>query len=61
MTKTLGKKNLEFQITRFNANTLPYYVIIDHEGNLLTQPIGVEPDVRKFIEFLDKGFNNFRK
>jgi thiol:disulfide interchange protein len=59
MTKTLGKKNLIFEITRFNTNSLPYYVIVDHEGNPLTQPIGLELDVRKFIDFLDEGKKNF--
>jgi cytochrome c biogenesis protein CcdA/thioredoxin-related protein len=61
MTKTLGRKNLEFQIEKFNTNTLPYYVIVDHEGNPLTQPIGLELDVRKFIDFLDEGVKNFNK
>jgi thiol:disulfide interchange protein DsbD len=59
MTKTLGKKNLTFQIAKFNTNTLPYYVIVDHEGNHLTSPIGLELDVRKFIDFLDEGKKNF--
>lgn len=59
MTKTLGKKNLTFQIAKFNTNTLPYYVIVDHEGNPLTSPIGLELDVRKFIDFLDEGKKNF--
>jgi thiol:disulfide interchange protein len=58
MKKTIGKKNLDFQITHFNTNTLPYYVIIDHNGKPLTKPMGYELDVRKFIDFLDKGVKN---
>jgi thiol:disulfide interchange protein len=61
MKKTLGKKNLDFQITQFNTNTLPYYVIVDHEGKPLTSPMGYELDIRKFIDFLDEGVNNFNK
>ena len=58
LKKTIGKKNLDFQITHFNTNTLPYYVIIDHNGKPLTKPIGYELDVRKFIDFLDEGVKN---
>ena len=61
MKKTIGKKNLDFQIINFNTNTLPYYVIIDHNGKPLTKPIGYELDVRKFIDFLDEGVKNFSK
>lgn len=61
MKKTLGKKNLDLQITKFNTNTLPYYVIADHNGNPLTNPIGYEPDIRKFIDFLDEGLKKFSK
>jgi thiol:disulfide interchange protein DsbD len=61
LTKTLGKKNLEFQISRFNTNTIPYYVIVDHEGNPLTRPMGFDPDIRKFVDFLDSGLREFQK
>uniref|UniRef100_UPI004048A0BC cytochrome c biogenesis protein CcdA n=1 Tax=Algoriphagus sp. TaxID=1872435 RepID=UPI004048A0BC len=33
--KTLGKQNADFQITRFNNNAQPYYVILDHQEQLL--------------------------
>jgi thiol:disulfide interchange protein DsbD len=61
MKKTLGKKNLDFQITRFNTNTLPYYVIVDLNGDPLTKAIGFDPDPRKYLEFLDEGLRNFRE
>ncbi len=61
MKKTLGKKNLDFQITRFNTNTLPYYVIVDLNGDPLTKAIGFDPDPRKYIDFLDEGLQNFRE
>jgi thiol:disulfide interchange protein len=59
--KTLGKKNMDFQITRFNTNTQPYYVLAGHDGQPLVQPIGHELDVDKFVEFLDEGLRNFNK
>lgn len=50
--KTLGKQNADFQITRFQNNAQPYYVILDHNENLLAQPKGYETDIQEFIEFL---------
>jgi len=57
--KTIGKKNMDFQITRFNTNTQPYYVLAGHDGQPLVQPIGYELNVDKFVEFLDEGLKNF--
>jgi thiol:disulfide interchange protein DsbD len=34
---TIGRVNQDFQISRFNTNMLPYYVILDSEGNSLTE------------------------
>jgi len=51
--KTIGKKNMDFQITRFNTNTQPYYVITDHAGNPLTSPMGHDLNVQHFLDFLD--------
>lgn len=53
--KTMGKKNLDFEITRFNTNTQPFYVVVDHELNILSGPVGHDLNVNHFIEFLDKG------
>lgn len=51
--KTLGKQNADFQITRFNNNAQPYYVILDHEEKLLAKPRGYDADIAEFVEFLD--------
>jgi len=59
MKKTIGKKNLDFQITKFNTNTLPYYVIVDHNSNPMVKAMGFDPDPGKFIDFLDEGKRNF--
>ncbi len=58
--KTIGRKNTDFQITRFGVNAQPYYVILDHEGKELNKPIGFEPDVDKFTAFLDEGIAAFK-
>ncbi len=57
--KTLGKQNADFQITRFNNNAQPYYVILDHEEKLLAAPRGYETNIQEFLEFLDGAKNEF--
>ena len=59
--KTLGKQNADFQITRFNNNAQPYYVILDHNEELLAKPRGYNTDVSGFIEFLDGAKREFEK
>ena len=60
--KTLGRKNLHFQRSKFNQIAQPYYVIIDADGNVLTKNnYSYSRDVNKFVEFLKEGVSNFSK
>lgn len=59
--KTIGNQNADFQITRFNNNAQPYYVLLNNEEELLMSPIAYDLDVQNFINFLDQGIENFRK
>jgi len=60
--KTLGRRNLNYQIEEFHANAQPLYVLMDGEGNLLTdKPQPYDKNANKFIEFLTKGLDNFKK
>ena len=57
--KTLGRKNLNYQKTAFNMNAQPYYVIINADGQVLTQEnYKYDRDVQKFINWLNEGINN---
>ncbi|MDR7129819.1 thiol:disulfide interchange protein DsbD [Algoriphagus sp. 4150] len=58
--KTMGKQNADFQITRFKNNAQPYYVILDHNGNLLAPPKGYDTDIQAFVGFLDGAKERFR-
>ena len=59
--KTMGKKNADFQVTRFNTNTLPYYNLLDTEGKELTsRSYGYDSDVEAFIAYLQEGLDSFR-
>jgi thiol:disulfide interchange protein DsbD len=60
--KTLGKRNLEYQKTKYNMNAQPYYVLIDAEENVLTaENHKYDRDVQKFISFLNEGIDNYKK
>ncbi|MDD3568030.1 MAG: thioredoxin family protein, partial [Bacteroidales bacterium] len=57
---TVGRKNADFQISRFNVNSQPYYVLLGNDEELLTAPYGFNTNVEEFIKFLDKGIEQFK-
>lgn len=57
---TIGRKNADFQISRFNVNSQPYYVLLDSNGGQLTAPHGFNTSVEDFIQFLDKGIEKYK-
>ncbi len=59
--KTVGKKFADFQITHFNVNAQPFYVLLDHNGEKLVPPRAYNLDVDEFVAFLDKGIEEFKK
>lgn len=58
---TLGKKNMDIEIEKFNQNAQPYYVLLDGDGNVLVQPRAYNLDVDAFVKFLDDGVAAFNK
>ncbi|MEN6456473.1 MAG: cytochrome c biogenesis protein CcdA [Prolixibacteraceae bacterium] len=58
--KTIGKKYADFQITRFGVNAQPYYVLLDHNGNLLIDPKAYDLNPDHFVQFLDEGLKEFK-
>lgn len=59
--KSIGKQFADLQITRFNVNSQPYYVLLDTSGNLLTTPRAYDLNIDAFIKFLDDGSEKFKK
>ena len=59
--KTIGKKNSDFQITRYKINSQPYYVILDLNENVLVPPRSYNLDIKKYVDFLDEGLEEFKK
>ena len=58
--KTLGKQNADFQITRFNNNAQPFYVVIDpFSEKIVYKPWGYELDIDSYINHLSNGIKEF--
>ncbi len=59
--RNLGNKNVDLQVSMFNNNAQPLYVITDHEGSALVKPYAYNEDVAAYISFLDNGKKAFQK
>ncbi|UBZ14961.1 thioredoxin family protein [Flagellimonas marinaquae] len=57
--KTIGNKWSDFQIKEYRANAQPYYVMVDHEGEKLNEPVGYTPDVEAYGSWLRQGIHNY--
>ncbi|WP_299184382.1 thioredoxin family protein [uncultured Aquimarina sp.] len=57
--KTIGNKWSDFQITRYKANAQPYYVLVDHNEENLSKPVGYTPNENEYLGWLKKGIDNF--
>jgi len=59
--KYIGQKWSEFQIIKFGANAQPFYVLMDHSEENLTEPVAYTPAVEEYYNWLKKGIANFKK
>jgi thioredoxin-related protein len=57
---TIGKKYADYQITKFNVNAQPYYVLMDENENVLVKPIAYDLNVDNFVKFLDAGVSAYK-
>lgn len=58
--KTVGAKFADLQIERWNVNAQPYYVLLNPDGKMLTQPKAYDLNVDNFVKFLNKGLENHK-
>ncbi|QIA08953.1 protein-disulfide reductase DsbD family protein [Draconibacterium halophilum] len=58
--RSIGNKWTDFQISRYNRNTQPYYVIVDNNEKELVEGYGYDPDADDFIEWLNSGLEEFK-
>jgi thiol:disulfide interchange protein len=59
--KTIGAQNADFQICSFDNNAQPYYITLDHQGEMLHAPTAYNLDVSDFVKFLNDAKAEFRK
>ncbi len=60
--KTLGAKYADMQISRFNMNAQPAYIILDYDGTvLIKEPYFYNPDQIAFSNFLKAGVAKFKE
>lgn len=57
---TLGGKWSDFQASKFNTNSQPFYVIVNSNGDVLVTPQGADYDPNNYIKFLDSGIAKFK-
>ena len=59
--RTIGNKWSDFQISRYKINSQPYYVILDHNEEMLAKPKAYEPDKKAYAEWLRIAKDKFKK
>lgn len=62
--RNLGLKNTDFEATRFNRNSQPYYVFLDSSGKMLTDrgysaQDGYSPE--NFLRFMQGALDNYQR
>jgi thiol:disulfide interchange protein len=51
---TIGDRNIDLEITKFNSNAQPWYCLVSPDGTVLTAPTGYT-STEDFVKFLDAG------
>ncbi|WP_428327373.1 protein-disulfide reductase DsbD family protein [Mucilaginibacter sp.] len=60
LISTLGGKWSDFQASKFNTNSQPFYVIVNSNGEILETPSGADYDAEDYTKFLEKGISQFK-
>lgn len=60
-SSTIGKVNTELQISKYQINAQPYYVMLDasQPEKPLIAPQGYNPDPQSFVQYLQNGLNAY--
>lgn len=57
----LGAKNRYIEQTKYHENSQPCYFVVDPDGNILSGPTYYERDKDRYIAFLRKGIDAYKK
>ena len=58
--RTIGDRWSYLQRSKFGANAQPFYVLLDNSGHPLTGSYSYNEDIPAYIDFLEKGLNNYK-
>jgi thiol:disulfide interchange protein DsbD len=58
--KYIGQKWSEYQILKYKTNAQPYYVLINHNGEVLNTPQAYNPDSKFYSSWLKSGVASFK-
>ena len=58
--RTVGDKWSYLERSKFGAQTQPFYVLLDNEGNLLNKSRSYDENVSEFVKFLREGLEHYR-
>ena len=58
--RTVGDKWSYLQRYKFGSTTQPFYVLVDDNGKPLTGSRSYDEDINEYVEFLQKGLDNFK-
>ena len=59
--RTIGDKWSYLQESKFGYLAQPFYVTVDNQGNPLSGSFVYKEDIPGYLEFLDKGVENYKK
>ncbi|MCT1526252.1 hypothetical protein M3B42_18205, partial [Sphingobacterium hotanense] len=57
---TVGKKNTDFQITRFQSNSQPLYAIVGADEQLLVPASGANYDIDSYAAYLQSAIDAYK-
>lgn len=58
--KYIGQKWSELQTIKYQTNTQPFYVLLNHNEEPLNRPVAYTPDVNVYYNWLKTGISNFK-
>lgn len=58
--KTIGQQNVDYEIANFQTNTVPLYVIMDSNGNVVNKPRGTDMNVSSYTTWMKEGLKAAR-
>jgi len=59
--KTVGDKWATLQTVNFQNNSQPFYVLLDHNMELLNHTTAYTPNEEEYLKWLQKGLENFEQ